>query len=71
MGKVSLMKKAKNKSCVPGSRRAAWEMRVHVFDPVYAIQSLGSVLPLLPCWNTLILFISWYIKSEFSFVIGK
>lgn len=34
MGKVSLMIKAKNKSCVPGSCRAAGEMRVHVLDPV-------------------------------------
>lgn len=33
MRKVSLMNKAKNKSCVPGSCRAAWEMGVHDLDP--------------------------------------
>lgn len=47
MGKVSLMNKAKNKSCVPGSCRAAGEMRVHVLDPACAIQDLGYVLSLL------------------------
>lgn len=42
MGKVSLMNKAKNKSCVPGSCSAAWEMGVHVFDP--ACLDVGSDL---------------------------
>lgn len=59
MRKVSLMNKAKNKSWVPGSCRTAWELVVHGLDPACTIQSLGSVLPLFPCWSTpILLFIS-------------
>lgn len=60
MGKVSLMNKAKNKSCVPGSCSAAWEMGVHVFDP--ACLDVGSDLLsfffFFLSWNLLLLFIS-------------
>lgn len=55
MGKVSLMNKAKNKSCVPGSCSAAWEMGVRVLDP--ACLHVGSDLAFLfSSWNLLLLY---------------
>lgn len=65
MRKVSLMNKAKNKSCV------ARETGVHDLDPACNTDPLGSVLGLFPCWNTLILFVCWSVKSEFSFLTGN